>query len=133
MRRSSKKVQNPLDWTLTLDVEVDLLAAAPADVVGGLAGVSARAGAVDLLHHQALVGQDHSLRGVLVERTVLLTCREKEEISNAFIYSRVLMLWYVCVGHLCSPQDNEAIHLPTTIGGAPAILNSLCPSVPTTY
>ena len=56
---------------LTLDVEVYLLAAALPHCVCGLAGVPAGPGPTDLLQHEALIGQDHPVVGVVQQGSVL--------------------------------------------------------------
>ena len=48
---------------LTFDVEHDVLAAALADPVGGLAHVGAGLGLGDALQHEAEVGEDHAALG----------------------------------------------------------------------
>ena len=56
---------------LTLDVEVYLLAASLPHCVCGLAGVPAGPGPTDLLQHEALIGQDHTVVGVVQQGSVL--------------------------------------------------------------
>ena len=64
--RNTGAIRNEISLTaqqLTFDVEHDVLAAALADPVGGLAHVGAGLGLGDALQHEAEVGEDHAALG----------------------------------------------------------------------
>ncbi len=72
---------------LTLDVEIDLLAASFSHGVGGLARVTAAATAADALQNEALVGHDHARRRVLRQSHVL---RRKQRMNGIIRKDRAL-------------------------------------------